>query len=219
MPTAHATVATTRSSRYLVQLCRHVDQVIRPVDPLGGHRHPSRAHDPAHTRPGPEARVTWSDTTGVLDLGWGRCALQATDDALVLHAEADSGSDLHRLQTQLADRLHRIGRRDHLTVEWEPAATPAPLLTAARPLDATSTGRRGARRRAVALVAVGVLVVALHLGLGAAVLAPASWARPTVDVVLAAVAVKLLASIVLGRRLVHHRRRPSPPTPPERADA
>lgn len=211
--TAHATVTTARPGRYLTQLCRHVDQLSRHT----GHRHPPRAADPAHTPPGPDARVTWSDTTGTIDLGWGRCTLKAGDGALVLHAEAHDAADLHRLQALLADRLQQIGRRDQLVVEWEPVTTAEPLPAAGRPPDATGVRRRANHGRVLALVAVGALVVALHLGLGAAVLTSVSWAGPAAEVVLAVVAVKLLVSIVLGRRLVRHRRRLAP-TPQEAAD-
>ena len=210
MPTATATVATARPSRYLTQLCRHVDQLSRHA----GHRHPPRAGDPAHTPPGPDARVTWSDTTGTIDLGWGRCTLQAGDGALVLHAEAPDAADLQRLPALLGARLHQIGRRDRLTVAWEPTTTPASPPATARPPDTTGAGRRVSHRRTVALVAVGVLVVALHLGLGAAVRTSAPWAGWALGVVLVVVAVKLLASIVLSRRLVNHRRRQAPATPP-----
>lgn len=206
MPTAHATVATARPGRYLTQLCHHVDQLRRH----GGHPHRPRAADPAHVPPGARARVTWSDTDGVIDLGWGRCTLRAADGALVLHAQAENAADLQRLQALLGARLQQIGRRDRLVVEWEPVA--APPTTPVRPQDTTgAAGRRGNRRRTVALVAVGVLVVALHLGLGATVISQAPWAGGALDVVLVVVAVKLLVSLLLGRRLVHHRRRPAPP--------
>jgi len=210
VPTAHATVATARPSRYLSQLCRHVDQLSRHT----GHRRHPRAGDPGHTSPGPDARVTWSDTAGAIDLGWGRCTLQTDGDALVLHAEAHDATDLQRLQTLLSARLHQIGRRDHLTVEWKPTVMPTSPPATAGPPDTTGAWRRGTRRRTVAVVAVGVLFVVLHLGLGATVITSDSWAGRALGVVLAVVVVKLLASIVLGRRLVHHhRRRPAPMTP------
>ena len=210
MPTAYATVTTARPSRYLTQLCRHVDQLSRRA----GHRHHLRAGGPAHTPPGPDARVTWSETTGTIDLGWGRCTLRAGDGALVLRAEADDPAHLQRLQTQLGARLHRIGRRDQLHVIWQPVTTPAPPPVAGQPHDTAGTGRRGVRPRTVALAAVGVLAVALHLVLGGAAIASASWAGPALDVVLVVVVLKLLASVVLGRRLVHRRRRPAPAEPP-----
>jgi hypothetical protein len=74
MPTAHATVATTRPGRYLTQLCRHVDQLGRRSHPL-----PAGPGGPGHTPPGADARVTWTDTAGEIDLGWGRCTLTAED--------------------------------------------------------------------------------------------------------------------------------------------
>jgi len=55
---AEADVETERSSRYLVQLCQHVDKV--------GRAHPQmRAH------------VEWSDDRGVISFDWGRCTLRA----------------------------------------------------------------------------------------------------------------------------------------------
>jgi hypothetical protein len=182
VPTAHATVATSRPSRYLTQLCQHVDHLSRHTDPP---QH-LRQGEPGHTPPGPDTRVTWTDTAGAIDLGWGRCTLTADDNGLVLHAEAADEADLHRLQGLLSARLEQFGRRDHLTVTWQPAhtATPEPAATAGGAQDVRH-GRRRPRHRTVGLVALGVLVVA----------------------------VKLLVSVVLGRRIVHHRRRSTAATP------
>ena len=205
MPAAHATVATTRPSRYLVQLCRHVDQLSRHAD-----RRPHfRRGDPEHAPPGVDARVTWSDTAGAIDLGWGRCTLAADDNRLVLNAEADDIADLQRLQALLSTRLERFGRRDHLAVRWKPAPTPTRPLPAAvtgHSQDMPAAGQRRPHRRTVALVAVGVLVVALHVALGAAAIRTPMWTRPALDVVLLVVVVKLAVSAVLGRRVIHHRR-------------
>ncbi|MDT7578746.1 MAG: hypothetical protein QOK35_6, partial [Pseudonocardiales bacterium] len=138
MPAAHTTVTTTRPSRYLTQLCQHVDHLSRRA---GHHLHRPQG-DPEHTPPGTGAHVTWSDTAGVIDLGWARCTLTANGGALVLHAEAHDDADLHRLQALLGARLQQIGRRDHLTVGWQPGTTPtlipAPGAAADRPQDATS---------------------------------------------------------------------------------
>jgi len=160
--------------------------------------------------PGTHLQVTWSDTAGAIDLGWGRCTLTTEDNALLLHAEAHDDADLQRLQMLLSARLHQIGRRDHLTVSWQPTPTPPPAPAAAgHSQDSTRAGWRGPRRGTVALVAVGVLVVAAHLGLGAAAIASAPWMGWALDLVLVLVVVKLLASIILGRRILHHRRRSS----------
>jgi hypothetical protein len=176
VPTAHAIVATTRPGRYLTQLCRHVDQ-------LGHHAHGSPA--------GQDARVTWTDTAGTIDLGWAWCTLAAEGEALTLRAEADDAADLQRLQTLLRTRLEQFGRRDHLTVAWQPVPGAEP---------------RRPRRRVVGLAVVGTIVVAVHVALGAAAIAVPSWTGPTLDVVLAVVVVKLLVSLVLGRHVVHRRR-------------
>jgi len=206
VPTAHASVLTTRPNRYLTQLCRHVDQLSRCSD----HRPRLKQGHPEHAHSGPEAYVSWSDTAGTIDLTWGRCTLTANDNALVLRAEAGNDLDLHRLQALLGARLEHVGRRDHLIVSWQPLPTPTPSrATDDRPGDR----RRRTHRRMVGLVTVGVLVVALHLGLGGALVAARPWTGWPLDIVLAAVAVKILASVVLGRRIVDHRRRPSATAP------
>jgi hypothetical protein len=66
---AEARVATERSSRYLVQLCRHVNLVAR-------------------ANPQMQAHVEWSDDRGVISFGRGRCTLRADPGVLTLHAEA-----------------------------------------------------------------------------------------------------------------------------------
>jgi hypothetical protein len=206
LPTAHATVATTRPSRYLTQLCQHVDHLGRRTD----HRSHLRQGDLEHTPPGTPGPVTWTDTAGMIDLRWGRCTLTAEDNALVLHAEAPDDANLHRLQAMLSARLHQIGRRDKLTVTWQPTATsttPAPAAVASHRPDVAEAGRRGRHRGKVTLVAVGVLVIAAHVGLGAAAVTSPAWTGWAIDAVLAVVVVKLLASIVVGRRIIHRRRR------------
>lgn len=208
MPAAHAEVATSRASRYLTQLCQHVDRLSRQTDPPPG----LRQDEPEHTPPATGTRVTWSDTAGVIDLGWGRCMLTAEDGALVLDVEAHDAADLHRLQALLGARLHRFGRRDDLTVDWQPAPVPTPRS------GSTGAGRRGPHRTTAALVAVGVLVVALHVGLGAAAVGAPAWTSPALGVVLVVVVLKLLASLVLGRHMVHRRRRPPRSTSREAAE-
>lgn len=59
-----------------------------------------------------------SDTDGVIDFGWGRCVLRATDTDLLLRAEADDEPHLRRIEDGIAARLQRIGRRDGLSVSW-----------------------------------------------------------------------------------------------------
>ncbi|HET6918051.1 MAG TPA: DUF2218 domain-containing protein [Jiangellaceae bacterium] len=96
---AEANVETDRSSRYLVQLCQHLDKV--------GRAHPQM---PAH--------VEWSDDRGVISFHGGRCMLQALPGLLTLRAEASDEDTLRWLEHRVTDRLERIGRRDQLTVAW-----------------------------------------------------------------------------------------------------
>lgn len=98
---AEARVETERPGRYLVQLCEHVSKV-------------SQGH------PQMRADVEWSDDHGVISFGWGRCTLRADPGALSLRAEAPDEDSLRLIQYRVADRLERIGRRDHLTVTWTP---------------------------------------------------------------------------------------------------
>lgn len=96
---AEARVETERSSRYLVQLCRHVSKIARAQMP---------------------ARVEWSDDRGVISLDWGRCALRADPGLLTLRAEARDEESLRRLEQRIADRLERFGQAERLTVNWTP---------------------------------------------------------------------------------------------------
>jgi hypothetical protein len=99
MVIAEARVETERSSRYLVQLCQHVSKA--------GHAHPQM-----------QAHVEWSDDRGVISFDWGRCTLRALPGVLTLRAEAPNEDALRQVEHRVADRLQRIGRRDHLTVTW-----------------------------------------------------------------------------------------------------
>jgi hypothetical protein len=98
---AEAQVETERSSRYLVQLCQHIDKV-------------GRAH------PQMQAHVEWSDDRGVISFDSGRCTLRALPGVLTLRAEAPDQERLHQLEQRVADRLEQVGRRDRLTVTWTP---------------------------------------------------------------------------------------------------
>jgi hypothetical protein len=112
---SEARVDTERSSRYLVQLCRHVGKAGR-------------------THPQMQARVEWSDDRGVITFDPGRCSLRALPSVLSLRAEAPDEDTLRRIEHRVADRLAQIGRRDQLTVAWTRAqgAGEEPAETAAK---------------------------------------------------------------------------------------
>lgn len=120
MPASEAHVQTERPSRYLVQLCRHVDQMGRNLF------HRPRSHFTGAAHAPPEVQhVEWSETHGTVTFGWGRCTMQTAPDLLTLRAEATDEENLRRIQDLVAGRLERIGRRDHLTVIWQRTEAPA----------------------------------------------------------------------------------------------
>jgi hypothetical protein len=118
MPTAEATIQTEHPDRYLAQLCEHAGK-------MGGHlRHLPGRH--ADGTPRPEIRHSeWSGADGTVTLNWGRWTMHAAPGTLTLRAEADTEEHLRRIQDLLTTRLEKIGRRDHLTVTWQPPALPA----------------------------------------------------------------------------------------------
>lgn len=105
--TAHARVETGRASRYLAQLCEHLNQMTQ---------HHMHVHD--GTPPAVE-RVEWSDSDGVIDFDCGRCTLLATGDALTLSVDATDQQSQRRIQDVLTLRVQTIGRRDDLNVTWQ----------------------------------------------------------------------------------------------------
>jgi hypothetical protein len=58
-------------------------------------------------------QVEWSDTHGTLDMGWGRCTMQA------VRVEAANEEGLQRVQGLIARDLERFGRREHLQMNWQ----------------------------------------------------------------------------------------------------
>jgi hypothetical protein len=110
MITSEARVPTSRAGRYLAQLCDHTARLGR----LSLHHGHGGGPAPRHAeRSGPD---------GVIDFESGRCMLHATTEQLLLTAEATDQDQLQRIQDGITARLQKIGRRDHLTVTWTPAA-------------------------------------------------------------------------------------------------
>jgi len=198
MPTAEAHIPTERASRYLVQFCRHLGQMSRMR-----HQPPAR-HGDGDTPPTVQ-HVDYSDTRGVIRFTDGQFTLQATSDTLSLRIDADNEDTLQRLQNGIAARLEKIGRRDQLTLAWQRHQTPpAPFEKAAGPAPAPATGtaKRPGRGRTVGLMAVGAVVVAVHLGLGGAALAASTWTGWAANAVVAIILLKAVfvaVHVVLGR--------------------
>jgi len=203
---AEATVETDRPSRYLVQLCQHVNRMGRHLRERPG------SHPAGQERPEIQ-QVEWSDTHGIIRFDWGQCTLRANPDTLTLRAEAADEEKLRRLQDLLARRLEGFGRRDQLKVDWQrpdaptirdPSTTPhGPATNTASTPTGKAAARRG-RRATIALLAAGGLAVAVHLGLFGAVLA-SRWAGWAADAVIAVVLLKVIivaGHLVVGRLVV-----------------
>jgi hypothetical protein len=79
---------------------------------------------PAST-PGGGARAEWTETHGTITFPGGTITLQATPDALIVRADAGTAPDLRRAQELVGGHLARFGRRDQLTVAWQPPDPPA----------------------------------------------------------------------------------------------
>ncbi len=116
MLVAEATIPTERAARYLDQFCQHAGQVHRM-------RHGPRAHAMGAHLPGAgQVTVQRSDTRATIDFGWARCQLTAGTTTLILRAEAGDEQALRRVTDILTADLGRFGRREHLTVDWQPPA-------------------------------------------------------------------------------------------------
>lgn len=109
MPSAQSRISTDRASRYLAQLCEHLNHV----------GHTSRRHGGAGGGRGLDVqRVEWTDTHGVIEFPFGTCNLTAADDGLTIRLTADTADALQHLQDMFKARLETIGRRDRLVVDW-----------------------------------------------------------------------------------------------------
>ncbi len=208
-----AQVETERPSRYLVQLCRHFNHKGRHL------HHRPRSHLVGDMQAPPEVRahVEWSDTYGIVSLNWGQCTMQATPHTLTLRAEATDGENLQRVQDLVAGHLERFGRRDHLKVNWRRPSAPTVqpsegASTAPKPPQNASPRRE--HRKTVVLTAAGALAVAMHLGLGGAVLAV--WMGWTTGIVFTVVLVTVVAVTVTGLRRLATRRSKTPTAPNEK---
>ena len=77
--------------------------------------------------PAPRSRQLHLDDTSSasLILNWGRWTMRASPGLLAVRAEAADEESLRRIQDLLAARLHKFGRREHLTVTWRRPGTGA----------------------------------------------------------------------------------------------
>jgi hypothetical protein len=88
-------------------------------------RHRPHSPNEAGAQPPPKVEhAEWSETRGLIDFGWGRCALQANGDLLALRAEAAEEEDLQRVQDIITRDIERFGSREHLKVSWQQPGPP-----------------------------------------------------------------------------------------------
>ena len=114
MISAEAHIETEHPGRYLVQLCRHAQQVHRLP-------HRPRTHNSGDSSPPEVGHIECSDTHGTLTFTpGGRCTMTATAHLLRLCIEAADEPDLRRLQNIITRNIERFGRREQLTVTWRP---------------------------------------------------------------------------------------------------
>ena len=113
MPAAEARVRTDNADRYLTRLCQHAGKMGAHL----GHRPLAHADGAAPPR---ILRAESSRDRGTLVLNGGQCTLQAADGVLTLRAEADDPATLASIQQLIAARLEKFGRRERLTVSWQP---------------------------------------------------------------------------------------------------
>jgi len=107
--TAQTRIPTERASRYLTQLCQHLNQ----ISSHPRHRGPSHSGRPPQLR-----RVEYDDSHGLIEFASGTCTLRATSNELTIDLAAADTNHLRQLQQLLSLRLETIGRRDNLLVTW-----------------------------------------------------------------------------------------------------
>lgn len=218
MPAAEAHVATDRASRYLAQLCSHLSHMtsMRRDSPGSAPALHGIAAGLAARHGGGQGtgsaplrveHVDHDGTYGSIRFTRALCTLRATGSTLTLRIDAEDENSLRRVQDGLAGRLEKIGRRDNLTVTWQrPQASAGPPAGSAGLGPAPGHGAAGrlrARSKAIALVAGGALLAAMHLGLLGATPGATGWVGWGVNGIMALIVLKLVfmgSHVVLGRR-------------------
>lgn len=175
--TAEANVPTTHAKLYLGQLCRHAGK----MGQLPGAGHVPRT-DHVGGAPPLVLAVDCADTTGAIDLGDGRCILEAGDGVLLVRVEAATEDILERLQQGIAHRLETFGHRERLVVRWQPSGAKV------------AAWRRPRLARNLALAAIALVIVAAHIGVLGATLATARWTEWGASAILVIIVLKFIVT-------------------------
>lgn len=120
--TAEAVIPTPDAARYIARLCRHATQMSGHASQIS--QHPRHRHrDGGDAGPPRVQHAEWTATTGTVTLNWGQWTLHAGHGTLIIRAEADTAASLRRIQDLLTTRLEKLGKRENLTLTWQPPRT------------------------------------------------------------------------------------------------
>jgi hypothetical protein len=108
MPTAEARIVTDRPSRYLVQLCQHVNSIYSKGGLVSHRRRRRLVAGGTQERPDVPPRVEWSETQGSISFDAGNITMQASPGALILRAESADEESLPR-SARIAQGAGRAG--------------------------------------------------------------------------------------------------------------
>lgn len=87
----NGSVATPRAPELLPRLCRHFAK---------------------------KASATWDERRGEVEFPWGRCTLDASDDALSFHCSAADEASLAQVQNVLDLHIGMFSRKEPLRIAW-----------------------------------------------------------------------------------------------------
>jgi hypothetical protein len=199
MPTSQTTIKTDRPERYLIQLCKHAAAMGKT---RGGHRPRNHSTGVALASGDIQVHAEYTEERGVVTITpWGRCTLEAAPGTLALRAEAADQAALQRIQDIITRDLERFARRERLTISWQ-SSEPSTVNPSTSLPPAPVQSNRSNLRTAILLTVLIVAAIAVHLGLGGAMLANSRWAGLSIDLIVLVVVGKILL-VVVGRRLLH----------------
>lgn len=107
MAVVETTISTERASRYLAQLCQHLNHLAQVP---AGH---GTADSPKITEP-----VRRNGDAATVGFDAGLLRMQATATHLTLRIETSDPAAMGNLQALVTHRVATIGRRDNLKVTW-----------------------------------------------------------------------------------------------------
>lgn len=103
--TTEARIKTSTAKRYLDELCGQLDARSRANAQLG-------------------VQVNWTEATGTVDFGWGRCIIRAGETTLELHAEASDENGLQQVRELITRHLEKLVGDGELELTWHQDGTP-----------------------------------------------------------------------------------------------